>query len=139
MMCIGLISVLLLFCFPFFFLSFQAHKTALSAAVVDECEDLARHFSRDDLRDLFSFKVDTASDTHDQLKCRRCVGGVQGRRVAQAVSVEEAEREAEQGADLAHWDHFWRREHIPVPSLRALETDLISFCFHRLYEAPKTL
>jgi hypothetical protein len=53
----------------------QAHKTALSAAVVDE-EDSVRRFTVKDLRDLFTLNESTASDTHDQFKCNRCVHGV---------------------------------------------------------------
>ena len=45
----------------------QAHKKALSSCVVDKEEDVERHFSRDDLRNLFQISKDTASDTHDKL------------------------------------------------------------------------
>jgi len=41
--------------------------------VVDEAEDTARHFTQDDLRQLFEFK-DTECDTHDTFKCKRCKG-----------------------------------------------------------------
>jgi hypothetical protein len=44
--------------------------------VVDEAEDTARHFTQDDLRQLFEFK-DTECDTHDTFKCKRCKGGKQ--------------------------------------------------------------
>ena len=44
----------------------QAHKKALSSCVVDEEEDVERHFSRDELRDLFTFVNHTNSDTHDK-------------------------------------------------------------------------
>ena len=39
-------------------------------------EDVERHFSLSDLRDLFKLEQGTTSDTHDKLKCRRCVAGV---------------------------------------------------------------
>lgn len=42
----------------------QAHKKALSSCVVDEASDVARHFSKDQLRHLFDLKADIASDTH---------------------------------------------------------------------------
>lgn len=45
----------------------QAHKKALSSCVVDKEENVERHFSRDDLRQLFKINQDTASDTHDKL------------------------------------------------------------------------
>jgi len=54
----------------------RCQKQNLSACVVDEAEDTARHFTQDDLRQLFEFK-DTECDTHDTFKCKRCKGGKQ--------------------------------------------------------------
>lgn len=50
----------------------QSHKQALSSCVVDSAEDVERHFTLDSLRELFQFKPDTTSDTHDTFKCKRC-------------------------------------------------------------------
>ena len=50
----------------------QSHKQSLSSCVVDSAEDVERHFSLDSLRELFQFKPDTTSDTHDTFKCKRC-------------------------------------------------------------------
>ena len=47
----------------------QAHKKALSSCVVDKEENVERHFSRDDLRQLFRINMDTSSDTHDKYVC----------------------------------------------------------------------
>lgn len=44
----------------------QAHKKALSSTVVDQEEDVARHFTLNDLRDLFKLEENTISDTHDK-------------------------------------------------------------------------
>ncbi|CAF4191568.1 unnamed protein product [Rotaria magnacalcarata] len=44
----------------------QAHKKALSSCVVDQEEDVERHFTADELRDLFRINEDTRSDTHDK-------------------------------------------------------------------------
>lgn len=44
----------------------QTHKKALSFCVVDNEEDVARHFSVDQLKDLFKYVSVTASDTHDR-------------------------------------------------------------------------
>jgi len=44
----------------------QAHKKALSSCVVDKEEDVERHFSLGDLRDLFTLNENTLSDTHDK-------------------------------------------------------------------------
>ena len=42
----------------------QTHKKALSSCVVDEEQDVQRHFSHDELRELFSLNLETTSDTH---------------------------------------------------------------------------
>ncbi|GAA99204.1 uncharacterized protein L969DRAFT_86415 [Mixia osmundae IAM 14324] len=55
----------------------QAHKQALSSCVVDAKEDAERHFSRDDLKQLFAYKANTISETHDTFKCKRCKDGRQ--------------------------------------------------------------
>ncbi|KAF1737038.1 DNA repair protein rhp54 [Beauveria bassiana] len=50
----------------------QSHKQSLSSCVVDSAEDVERHFSRDSLRELFQYRSDTRSDTHDTFRCKRC-------------------------------------------------------------------
>lgn len=35
-------------------------------------EDVERHFSLDSLRELFQYRPNTTSDTHDTFKCKRC-------------------------------------------------------------------
>lgn len=50
----------------------QSHKQALSASVVDSAEDVERHFTLESLKELFQFKPNTRSDTHDTFKCKRC-------------------------------------------------------------------
>jgi DNA repair and recombination RAD54-like protein len=55
----------------------QANKQALSSAVVDEKEDMERHFSVDALRQLFRFNEDTNCETHETFKCKRCKDGKQ--------------------------------------------------------------
>lgn len=50
----------------------QSHKQSLSSCVVDSAEDVERHFTLDSLRELFQYKPDTTSDTHDSFKCKRC-------------------------------------------------------------------
>lgn len=44
----------------------QAHKKALSSCVVDEEQDVERHFSLGELRELFALNEETTSDTHDK-------------------------------------------------------------------------
>lgn len=45
----------------------QTHKKALSSCVVDEVADVARHFSKEQLRHLFDLKPNVSSDTHETL------------------------------------------------------------------------
>ena len=55
----------------------QANKQSLSSAVVDEKEDVERHFSRDALRQLFLLNEKTVCETHETFKCKRCKNGRQ--------------------------------------------------------------
>lgn len=50
----------------------QSHKQSLSSCVVDSAQDVERHFTLDSLRELFMYRGDTTSDTHDTFKCKRC-------------------------------------------------------------------
>ncbi|KAK6540324.1 DNA-dependent ATPase protein rad54 [Orbilia ellipsospora] len=50
----------------------QSHKQSLSSCVVDEAQDVERHFGSEDLRKLFEYNTNTRSDTHDTFKCKRC-------------------------------------------------------------------
>jgi DNA repair and recombination protein RAD54 and RAD54-like protein len=43
----------------------QTHKKALSNAIVDQNEDGERHFSVNELKELFKLDETTISDTHD--------------------------------------------------------------------------
>ena len=55
----------------------RCSKQDLSACVVDAAEDTERHFSVDNLRQLFKFNENTPCDTHDTFKCKRCRDGKQ--------------------------------------------------------------
>ena len=98
----------------------QAHKKALSSCVVDRYlkttwsktrpymwsntwfrfsrreEDVERHFSVADLRDLFKLERNTPSDTHDKFKCRRCVNGIE---------VRGPSEDSDCNSDLSQWHH----------------------------------
>ncbi|CAO1618312.1 unnamed protein product [Parajaminaea phylloscopi] len=77
----------------------QSHKQALSASVVDCAEDAERHFSAGDLRELFEFKDNTQSNTHDTYKCKRCVDGRQ-----------KIKAPAMLYGDTSTWNHYQRPE-----------------------------
>ncbi|CAG8788164.1 17954_t:CDS:10, partial [Gigaspora margarita] len=55
----------------------QSHKQSLSSCIVDEEEDVMRHYTYESLRRLFFLNPDTICDTHDTFKCLKCVKGVQ--------------------------------------------------------------
>lgn len=76
----------------------QAQKQSLSSCVVDSAEDVERHFSRESLRELFQFKPDTRSDTHDTFKCKRCRPAPDGRQHVKAKAMLYG--------DTSSWNHF---------------------------------
>lgn len=74
----------------------QSHKQSLSSCVVDEDQDVERHFSQENLRQLFQFNDTTeCCDTHETFKCKRCVDG---RQVVKAAQVSYG--------DTSTWNHF---------------------------------
>ncbi|KXJ90652.1 recombinational repair protein [Microdochium bolleyi] len=74
----------------------QSHKQSLSSCVVDSAEDVERHFSLDSLRELFQYRADTRSDTHDTFKCKRCKPD--GRQYVKAPAMLYG--------DTSTWNHF---------------------------------
>ncbi|KAG7092566.1 DNA repair protein rhp54 [Marasmius oreades] len=77
----------------------QANKQALSSCVVDEKEDMERHFSVDALRQLFLFNEHTLCETHETFKCRRCRDGKQ---IVKASALLYG--------DASTWNHFTNGE-----------------------------
>ncbi|KAI8350196.1 SNF2 family N-terminal domain protein [Mortierella sp. GBAus27b] len=101
----------------------QSHKQSLSSCVVDEDQDVERHFSQENLRQLFLLNETTeCCDTHETFKCKRCVDG---RQTAKAPQVSYG--------DTSTWNHF-KGDHdllkLTDPLLKEeAETDAISFVF----------
>uniref|UniRef100_A0A915EBH9 DNA repair and recombination protein RAD54-like n=1 Tax=Ditylenchus dipsaci TaxID=166011 RepID=A0A915EBH9_9BILA len=102
----------------------QTHKKALSSCVVDEETDVARHFSTDELKTLFKLNMETSSDTHDKLKCKRCVKGSE---------VKEPPATADTNSDLSDWYHAQKDyKKVPDQILRSIQgCGTISFVFHQ--------
>ncbi|VDM77222.1 unnamed protein product [Strongylus vulgaris] len=102
----------------------QTHKKALSSCVVDAGQDVARHFSADQLRELFKLEADTPSDTHERLKCKRCISGIE--------SVDPPET-ADCTSDLALWHHSQRDARKVADSIlrSVFSCGAISFVFHQ--------
>ncbi|KAK4687036.1 DNA repair and recombination protein RAD54 and RAD54-like protein, partial [Tremellales sp. Uapishka_1] len=86
----------------------QCQKQNLSACVVDEAEDTARHFTQDDLRQLFNFRTDTPCDTHETYKCKRCREGKQFVKAPALLY-----------GDASSWNHF------PNAELGKIHDDLL--------------
>ncbi|ORZ14568.1 P-loop containing nucleoside triphosphate hydrolase protein [Absidia repens] len=57
----------------------QSHKQSLSNCVVDEATDTERHFSVENMRQLFQLNTTSECETHDTFKCKRCIQGRQHR------------------------------------------------------------
>ena len=74
----------------------QSHKQSLSSCVVDSAEDVERHFSAESLRELFQFKPNTKSDTHDTFKCKRC----------RPDGTQHIKAPAMLYGDTSSWNHF---------------------------------
>ncbi|KAL7641097.1 UNVERIFIED_CONTAM: hypothetical protein RMT77_008234 [Armadillidium vulgare] len=108
----------------------QAHKRALSSCVVDNEEDVKRHFSLAELKELFSY-TETKSDTHDKLKCRRCVNGVESR---------PPPDDSDCSSDLSNWKHCNDIKGVTDPILKKVWGAGISFVFcqrsHEQKEVP---
>ncbi|KAH6569677.1 hypothetical protein BASA50_002127 [Batrachochytrium salamandrivorans] len=79
----------------------QAHKQSLSSCVVDEEQDVERHFSLESLKQLFQYNDKTMSDTHDAFKCKRCRGGRQMIKPPEGTINTGAT-----AADTSTWSHF---------------------------------
>ncbi|KAJ8418593.1 hypothetical protein AAFF_G00000920 [Aldrovandia affinis] len=100
----------------------QAHKKALSSCVVDEEQDVERHFSLGELKELFSLTEDTASDTHTRFRCRRCVNGRQ---------VRPPPEDADCTSNLSHWHHCSDKRGLRDAVLQASWDAAVSFVFHQ--------
>ncbi|XP_043858264.1 DNA repair and recombination protein RAD54-like [Dromiciops gliroides] len=100
----------------------QTHKKALSSCVVDEEQDVERHFSLGELRELFTLNEVTPSDTHDKLRCRRCVNGRQVWPPAEGSDCT---------SDLAQWHHSADKKGLADAVLLAAWDAAVTFAFHQ--------
>ncbi|GBP89730.1 DNA repair and recombination protein RAD54-like [Eumeta japonica] len=101
----------------------QAHKKALSDTVVDQNEESLRHFTSEDLKDLFTLEESTLSDTHSKFKCKRCINNIQ---------VTLPPENSDCTSDLSNWYHCADKKNLADLVLKQC-WDLaktISFVFH---------
>ncbi|XP_042637703.1 DNA repair and recombination protein RAD54-like [Orycteropus afer afer] len=103
----------------------QSHKKALSSCVVDEEQDVERHFSLGELKELFTLEEASFSDTHDRLRCRRCVNNRQ---------VWPPPDGSDCTSDLAQWNHSTDKRGLQDEVLQAAwdaASTAITFVFHQ--------
>uniref|UniRef100_A0A8C5JZI6 Helicase ATP-binding domain-containing protein n=1 Tax=Jaculus jaculus TaxID=51337 RepID=A0A8C5JZI6_JACJA len=103
----------------------QSHKKALSSCVVDEEQDVERHFSLGELKELFTLDEASLSDTHDRLHCRRCVNRRQ---------VWPPPDGSDCTSDLSQWNHSTDRRGLQDEVLQAAwdaASTAITFVFHQ--------
>lgn len=100
----------------------QAHKKALSSCVVDEEEDVERHFSLSELKDLFTYNKETLSDTHDRFKCRRCVNNIEARPPPDGSDCTK---------NLSCWHHCANSKGLVDTILKRTWDAGVSFVFHQ--------
>ncbi|EGD76329.1 hypothetical protein PTSG_01031 [Salpingoeca rosetta] len=115
----------------------QAHKKALSQCVVDDGLDVERHFSKNDLRELFVLDDKCTSSTHMQFKCRRCSKDGTYSLIPPTGEVKGIPQ------DLAEWDHYPLGKNIKDKVLAAAAGKTVSFVFraqsHEGFVDPKAL
>ncbi|XP_053103240.1 DNA repair and recombination protein RAD54-like [Hemicordylus capensis] len=99
----------------------QTHKKALSSCVVDEEQDVERHFSLGELKELFTLNESTTSDTHDKIKCRRCVNGHQVRPPPEGSDCT---------SDLSQWNHCAEKRGLQDVVLKTAWDAAVTFTFH---------
>ena len=85
----------------------QSHKQSLSSCVVDAAQDVERHFTLDSLRELFMYRGDTTSDTHDTFKCKRC----------KPDGKQFIKSKAMLYGDTSTWNHFVNEDLAPIQDL----------------------
>ncbi|XP_060479976.1 DNA repair and recombination protein RAD54-like isoform X3 [Panthera onca] len=103
----------------------QSHKKALSSCVVDEEQDVERHFSLGELKELFTLDETSLSDTHDRLRCCRCVNNHQVRPPPDGSDCT---------SDLAQWNHNTDKRGLKDEVLQAAwdaASTAITFVFHQ--------
>lgn len=99
----------------------QSMKQSLSSCVVDEVQDVERHYSLSNLKVLFQFSDNTPSNTHDEFKCKRCRDGKQIQKAPAMLY-----------GDATTWNHFYKGTMGKIEDLllrREEEFDDVSFVF----------
>ncbi|KAI0217206.1 DNA-dependent ATPase protein rad54 [Massospora cicadina] len=97
----------------------QSHKQTLSSCVVDEETELDRHFSKNDLRDLFTNNTACLTDTHNTYKC--------------SFGCDRADRPNTTYGDLSSWTHLSARDRLRladnVLKCAAADSEILTYVF----------
>eukprot|EP00099_Drosophila_melanogaster_P013779 NP_476661.1 okra [Drosophila melanogaster] len=106
----------------------QTHKKSLSSTIIDNNESAEKHFTRDDLKDLFTFDANILSDTHDKLKCKRCV---------QNIQMKPPPEDTDCTSHLSQWYHCSNNRGLPDNILAQawMDCKCVSFVFHHRSQA----
>ncbi|XP_053958054.1 DNA repair and recombination protein RAD54-like [Anastrepha ludens] len=101
----------------------QTHKKSLSSAIIDNNDSDEKHFTRDDLKDLFRYEADILSDTHIKLKCKRCVNNIQ---------MQPPPEDSDCTSHLSQWYHCSNNKGLPDSTLSQawLTSKCVSYVFH---------
>ncbi|XP_037960065.1 DNA repair and recombination protein RAD54-like [Teleopsis dalmanni] len=101
----------------------QTHKKSLSSTIIDNNESDEKHFTRDDLKDLFRYESDVLSDTHNKLKCKRCLNNIQ---------ITPPPDDSDCTSHLSQWFHCSNNKGLPDSTLSQawLISKCVSFVFH---------
>lgn len=100
----------------------QLQKKALSNSIVDNEEDVERHFTLSELKELFSLDSETSSHTHNKLKCTRCFQGTQTRPPPTG---------SDSNSDLKDWHHCHEKRSIPDVVMRFAWDAGVTFAFYQ--------
>ncbi|EDW57784.1 DNA repair and recombination protein RAD54-like [Drosophila virilis] len=101
----------------------QTHKKSLSSSIIDNNDSAEKHFTRDDLKDLFRFEANVLSDTHNKLKCKRCF---------QDVQRQPPPENSDCTSHLSQWFHCSNNRGLPdsILSQAWMASKCVSFVFH---------
>ncbi|KAH7639033.1 dna repair and recombination protein rad54-like protein [Dermatophagoides farinae] len=100
----------------------QTHKRALSTCVIDnaEEEEVERHFSLSELKELFRLELNTKSDTHDKLNCKMC-----------KIIGQQPPADANCTDDLTVWYHCPDKRNLVDQILKRVWDQGITYCMHQ--------
>ena len=108
----------------------QTHKKALSSCVVDNEENVERHFTLSELKELFRYEEDVKSDTHRKLNCKNCLNG---------IPIRNPPPDADCTRDLSEWFHCPDKRQLVDLILKKVWDQGITYCFHQKSHEPKVI